>query len=161
MAMIYWAMMAFSVMQARSHVVIIRDGMMDATEKRNWTIARGLTLAGALYIVVGFLELCPLWQGLVIAVGGWGLGSFVFRKELNRRMGWTRTYVGTTSRYDRFLLSLSIFAKSLKWPDAETFQRETRLHGIDPDNRMMIEAASVFGMALEIGAAATAAFVVA
>ena len=102
-------------LQADEHAPIIRRGRMTAAVKRDWTIARGMVLGlcalGAWFIGIPFLSAVALF------IGAWCLFTSAFRWWLNAAMGWDRYYMGSTSRYDLFMISLVLFAKNWRWPN--------------------------------------------
>lgn len=122
--------------QADEHAPIILSRRMNSTVKRNWTIGRGVLLALVALMAVLALH-AELIAVLALAVGAWCLWTSAFRLRLNAAMGWDRYYLGSTSQYDLFLISLVLFAKNWRWPNVDgiraTHQGAYRFSGYKAD----------------------------
>lgn len=102
-------------LQADEHQPIIRRGRMSAKIKRDWTAMRGVVLGLCALAAWGFGV--PFLASVALFSGAWCLHTAAFRWRLNAAMGWDRYYMGSTSRYDLFMISLVLFAKNWRWPN--------------------------------------------
>lgn len=103
-----------ALLQAEEHAHIIRAGGMSPAVKRDWSFGRAGMLA-ALSAGLCIVGMTTLFDAMVLSVGAWCLWSSIFRRALNHEMKWDRDYVGSTSRYDVFMISLVLFAKNWRW----------------------------------------------
>lgn len=122
-------------LQADEHQPIIRRGRMSAKIKRDWTAMRGVVLGLCALAAWGFGV--PFLASVALFSGAWCLHTSAFRWRLNAAMGWDRYYLGSTSRYDLFMISLVLFAKNWRWPNVAgikaTHQGAYRFDGYNAD----------------------------
>lgn len=107
--------MAGAWLQADEHAPIIRRGRMTAAIKRDWSVARGVVLGLCALASWGFGA--PFLSAVALFTGAWCLFTSAFRWRLNASMGWDRYYLGSTSRYDLFMIALVLFANNWRWPN--------------------------------------------
>lgn len=102
-------------LQAYAHKWIIMRDRMSAKVKRRWTTMRGVVLG--LFALVAWIFGVPFLASVALFSGAWCLFTSAFRWWLNAAMGWDRYYMGATSRYDLFMISLVLFAENWRWPN--------------------------------------------
>lgn len=101
--------------QADEHAPIIRRGRMTDKVKRDWVIGR-IAVLGLLAVGVSLIGMVTPMQAVVLAVGAWCVWTTIFRYRLNAAMQWDEHYIGASSDYDLFMISLVLFCGNLRWP---------------------------------------------
>lgn len=150
---------ACAAIQTDEHAPIIRRGDMTAKVKREWTIARAVVL-GSLALASWCLGLVPWTSALALFAGAWCAFSFIFRRGLNKSMEWDKHYLGSTSIYDVFFISLAFFFEEWKWPNAESIRvAHQSAYKHSAAYRATVNRAEKIMSAVELGVAAIAVII--
>ena len=150
---------ACAAIQTEEHYHLIHHNLMSAKVKREWAVARALVLV-SLALASWCFGLVPWWSALALFIGSLGAFSFIFRRGLNKTMGWDRHYLGSTSVYDVFFISLAFFFEEWKWPNAESIRvAHQSAYKHSAAYRATVNRAEKTMSAVELGVAAIAVII--